>query len=254
MSVERRCVAQTVRNLHSSGFCRDFAVSARPFQPGAVMVNSLTATDETGPRMRRTTRQAMVAFVALSAALVACGSSKASTPGAASTAASAGGSANPNATEQLPPGDIPDTQVFVAYAPAAGQYALMYPQGWAKRESSSTTTFTHDFNSIEVTATKAAPAPTIATARADAAAQLSSVPGFRLIKVDTVARSAGRAVRLVYSATSAIDAVTGKSVALEVERYLFWHNGTLVTITLSSPQGSDNVDPWKTVTNSLAWK
>jgi hypothetical protein len=58
----------------------------------------------------------------------------------------------------------------------------------------------------------------------------------------------------VYNATSATDAVTGKSVTLDVERYLFWHKGTLVTLTLSSAKGSDNVDPWKTVTDSLTWK
>jgi len=38
-----------------------------------------------------------------------------------------------------------------------------------------------------------------------------------------------------------------------VERYEFWKNGTAVIITLSSAAGSDNVDPWKTVTDSFVW-
>jgi hypothetical protein len=60
-------------------------------------------------------------------------------------------------------------------------------------------------------------------------------------------------VLVTYRASSAADAVTGKRVTLDVERYEFWRNGTQVTITLSAPQGSDNVDPWKRVTESFAW-
>jgi hypothetical protein len=39
----------------------------------------------------------------------------------------------------------------------------------------------------------------------------------------------------------------------DIERYEFWRNGTQATITLSSPVGSDNVDPWRTVTDSFSW-
>jgi hypothetical protein len=47
--------------------------------------------------------------------------------------------------------------------------------------------------------------------------------------------------------------VTGKVVLQDVERYVFWQAGTRATITLSSPKGSDNVDPWRKVTNSFGW-
>ena len=64
---------------------------------------------------------------------------------------------------------------------------------------------------------------------------------------------AGPVVLVTYRANSAPDPVTGKSVVLDVERYEMWHNGTRATITLSAPQGSDNVDPWRTVTDSFRW-
>jgi len=209
--------------------------------------------------MRRSTRRVVVSSFVLTAVLAACGSSKTAAPpissgGAANGVTTVAGAPNPNAKEQLPPGDIPDNQVFVPYTPATGGYSMSYPQGWAKRETAATTTFTQNFNSIDVTATKTASAPTITSARSTATAQLGAVPGFHLNAVDSVTRASGPVIRVLYSATSATDAVTGKSVTLDVERYLFWHNGTLVTITLSSAKGSDNVDPWKTVTNSLAWK
>jgi hypothetical protein len=209
--------------------------------------------------MRRSTRRVVVSSFALTAVLAACGSSKTAAPpnssgGAANSVTTVAGAPNPNAKEQLPPGDIPDNQVFVPYTPATGGYSMSYPQGWAKRETAATTTFTQNFNSIAVTTTKTASAPTITSARSTATSQLGAVPGFHLNTVDSVTRASGPAIRVAYSATSATDAVTGKSVTMDVERYLFWHNGTLVTITLSSAKGSDNVDPWKTVTNSLAWK
>jgi hypothetical protein len=182
--------------------------------------------------------------------LVACGSSK----GTSSTTGSTVPGVNPNGTEAPVAGDIPDNQVFVTYAPPSGGYTLEYPQGWAQRRAGATTTFTQNFNGIEVTTAKTTQAPTTASVTASDVAKLRSVAGFKLGKIDTVTRTSGRAIRITYEAASAKDPVTGKTITLAVERYLFWHNGTLVTITLSSPKGSDNVDPWKKVTDSLAWK
>ena len=72
--------------------------------------------------------------------------------------------------------------------------------------------------------------------------------------VSTVIRPAGSVVLTTYQANSAPDPVTNKYVVLDVERYDYWKNGTMVTVTLSAPTGSDNVDPWKTITDSLAWQ
>jgi hypothetical protein len=56
-----------------------------------------------------------------------------------------------------------------------------------------------------------------------------------------------------YRADAAADPVTGKVVNDDIERYQFWKNGTLVTLTLSGPHGADNVDPWRIVTDSFRW-
>ena len=52
---------------------------------------------------------------------------------------------------------------------------------------------------------------------------------------------------------SANSAVTSKARQNAVERYVFFHGGRRVTLTLSGPKGADNVDPWRTVTNSFRW-
>ena len=49
------------------------------------------------------------------------------------------------------------------------------------------------------------------------------------------------------------DPVTGKVYRDEVERYEFYRNGTESVLTLAGPVGADNVDPWRTVTNSFQW-
>jgi hypothetical protein len=206
--------------------------------------------------MRRRNRRTVGGVIGLTLVLAACGSSKSASPSNTSGGAvtTAHGAPNPNAVEQVAPGDIPDNQVFVPYTPAAGGYSMSFPQGWARRETATATTFSQNFNSMELTTVKVASAPMIASARSLVSATLSSISGFKLIKIESVTRTSGPAIRIVYTATSGIDPVTSKAVALDVERYLFWHKGTLLTVTLSSAKGSDNVDPWKTVTNSVAWK
>jgi len=186
-----------------------------------------------------------LAVIGLALSVAACGSSKSGTSSAPTVT---------NGKESLPPGDIPDNQVYVTYASGAGGYALQYPQGWAQTRSGSTTLFRQNFNSIAVTSASAPTAPTPASVRARDLAALRSQPGYKAGTISTITRPAGTAVRITYAVTSAADPVTGKTVPLDVERYVFWHRGRTVTITLSSAKGSDNVDPWKTVTDSLTWK
>ena len=65
---------------------------------------------------------------------------------------------------------------------------------------------------------------------------------------------AGDAVLVKYQATSPPEQVTGKIVQLSAERYEFWRGGVEAIVTVSAPAGADNVDPWKTVTDSFGWR
>jgi hypothetical protein len=47
--------------------------------------------------------------------------------------------------------------------------------------------------------------------------------------------------------------VPGKVFRDAVERYEFYRNGTEAVVILAGPAGADNVDPWRTVTNSFRW-
>jgi hypothetical protein len=177
--------------------------------------------------------------------------SASSAPGCHGAVPGAGGQGS---GDVLVPGDIPDTQAYVTYQSPTDGYRIDTPEGWARRQAGPAVTFGDKFNAIRVELTSAPSAPTVASAQsADVALLASTVPCFQAGKVSQVSRKSGPAVVITYRADSAPDPVTNKVVRLDVERYQFWHAGRTATITLSSPQGSDNVDPWRRVTDSFAW-
>jgi hypothetical protein len=179
--------------------------------------------------------------------LAACGG------GSSGQSSSSGAGAAP-ATDASPPGDIPDTQAFVAFTSPEHGFTMKVPEGWAQTQDGTATVFADKFNSIRVETTPTATAPTAASVSATVVPALrASVPGFVAGKVSTVQRSAGTTVVVTYRGDSNANAVTHKRIALDFERYLYWKNGTEATVTLAAPVGSDNVDPWRTITNSFAW-
>jgi len=154
-----------------------------------------------------------------------------------------------------PAGDIPDNQVFVAYTPPTGGFSIKVPEGWARTEAGGAVTFTDKLNSIRMESVSTASAPTVQSAEQNELPAIrAAAKNFQAGKVTAVTRKAGPAVLLTYMADSAPDPVTGKVVHDAVERYEFWKSGTEVILTLSGPQGADNVDPWRIVTDSFGWK
>jgi hypothetical protein len=162
---------------------------------------------------------------------------------------SSSGSANPNAKESSPPGDIPDNQAYVAYAPPGALYSVKVPEGWSRSKTGAAVSFTDKLNTVQLAARSASARPTVATVKRTMLAQ-----GIKPGSIAVVGRTAGPAIRITYLADSKPDAVTGKTRVDAVERYLFFHKGREAILTLSGPKGADNVDPWKIITDSLRWK
>jgi hypothetical protein len=179
-----------------------------------------------------------------------CGSSNSTGPGAKpaapqiATNSSGSAAVNPNGPEVSPSGDIPDNQAYVPYAVRGARLTVKVPEGWSQSAApGGSVTFTDKLNSINIRTTPAARVPSA-----------SSVKPINGGRVTTVQRKAGPAVRLTYLAKSAADPVTGKRRVDAVERYLFFHKGTELLLTLAGPKGADNVDPWKLVTDSVTWR
>lgn len=193
-----------------------------------------------------TRRMASAALIGMCAVTVtACGS------GSSSKNASP---VDPNAAESNPPGDIPDNQVFVAYQPADGAWAVKVPEGWARSQANGSVVFSDKLNSITLTKSSPAAAPTTTTLARTIGQEYAKRAGFAGLKTDTLARKGGQSVHATFRADSLPDAVTGKAYKDDVERYVFFKAGKELDITVAGTKGSDNVDPWRIVTDSFQWK
>jgi hypothetical protein len=163
-------------------------------------------------------------------------------------------SVNPNTAEQSPPGDIPDNQAFVRYHAPGAPFTVKIPEGWSRSAANGAVTFTDKLNSVRIQSVPASSAPTLSQVVHGEVPKLTKqVTGFQSPKVSAVHRKAGDAVLVTYLADAHPNAVTGKAGKDAVERYVFFHNGQDAILTLSGPKGADNVDPWRIITDSLAW-
>lgn len=202
--------------------------------------------------MRRPFAAAAAGLVLVAGAgAAACSSSSPSHPSKTTTPSTS----TPAPADSNPPGDIPDTQVFVPWSPPGGGFTVKVPEGWSRTTQGSATVFTDKFNSVRIERVHATTAPTVNSVQAtDIPAISATSTHFSLVKVTTVQRAGGRTVLAEYHADSPPDQVTGKRVALDVQRYAFYKagNGEAV-LTLSGAVGADNVDPWRTVTDSFRW-
>lgn len=206
-----------------------------------------------------------ITAAALTAILAGCASGGSNTPSqpnpsaqpaaaGSTTPATAQSSQAPVPAESNPPGDIPDTTVFVPFTSAAGHLTLKVPEGWSRKQTATSSTFTSNLNSISLAWHPMTSAPSVSTARNTTVPALSHTTlAFRLESVRAVTLRGGRAVEIVYRANSAANAVTGRQYRLVIERFEFFKNGRVAVLNLSSAVGSDNVDPWRIVSESFRW-
>lgn len=221
-------------------------------------VRSCHVTKE--PTMITPSRRLAPAILAGGLALgaAACGTTAApassTSPSTPASAPATDAGVDPNAPEVNPPGDIPDDQVFVEHVDDTGGFTVKVPEGWARSEVGGTTIFTDKLNSVAMTSVDASTAPTVATARADEVPMIESTePNVAIQDVTEVQRGGQTAVLITYLRDGTADPVTGKTVREAVERYEFHKDGTEGILTLSGPDGADNVDPWKLVSESFTW-
>ncbi len=226
----------------------------------------------TAPRLSTATG-ALAATLLLALALAACSSTASQATPTLTTAPTAGGSTSGTlaprtppssspttpsgpapATEFNPPGDIPDNQVFVKYRPPGSTVTIEVPEGWARSTQAGTVTFTDHFNSVGISERQTSTAPTVQSAmQQDVPAIKAAQASVQAVQVSMITRAGQHAVLITYQADSTPDPVTNKVVVDAVQVYEFFHQGHEAVLTLTGPSGADNVDPWRTVSESLAW-
>jgi hypothetical protein len=156
--------------------------------------------------------------------------------------------------EKSPPGDIPDEQLFVPYESPVG-FTIDIPEGWAKTENGNSVVFADKYNIIDIAVSDAATAPTAQSVQTDMIPALVATDrAIEVGNVSDVTLPGGAAVRLDYASNSDPNPVTNKQVRLEDNRYVFFKDGKLVTVTFAAPFGADNVDAWKQMAESFKWQ
>ncbi|MGW3175797.1 hypothetical protein [Streptomyces sp. NPDC001153] len=202
---------------------------------------------------------AFVGLALVAAVTAGCsgsGSSASKSPpasGSPSSSSVAGAQNNATPTESNPPGDIPDNQVYVPFHKTG--FTVKVPEGWARTQRDGTTAFTDKLNTVQIQTASVPTAPTVGDVTKTVVPQLrGQVPKFAAPKVSEVTRHAGRVVLLTYQGDSAKNQVTGKVVRDAFERYAFYRSGHEVDLTLSGPVNADNVDPWRIISDSFAWR
>jgi hypothetical protein len=217
----------------------------------------------------RAARLALCAMVALLAS--GCGTSPPSTasptvgPGSATSAAPSGDSSTlepvftpiPDAS-QVPDtgtgaahGDIPDNAVFLTYHSAAWGFSVQYVEGWQVTTQSDGVTI-RDKDSSETIRVVPLPKDVPAYVSGTDLPALQATPGFSLVKRDTAKVGSVAYVHLAYHAPADPDPVTGKQVASTVDRFYVPGPG-LAIVSLSTPDGVDNVDAFRQMITSFKW-
>src|SRR5262245_27344859 len=159
----------------------------------------------------------------------------------------------PVQAEKNPPGDIPDSQVFIDYSSPQG-FHLKVPEGWARSDRADGASFVDKLDGVVVLVSKADTAPTVESVKATYVQEFEKVErAVKIASVKPVKLPAGTAIRIVYTSNSEPNQVTNKQVRLENERYLYFKNGKLATLEVYEPRRADNADQWQLMSRSFRW-
>ena len=156
------------------------------------------------------------------------------------------------APEKNPPGDIPDTQAFVAYT--ADTYAMQVPEGWARSAAGATVSFVSKLDGVSVTLSALPANPTLDWARQTYLPDLiAKGRAVEVVSLTSETLPGGKAIVIAYTVNSEPNPVTTRQIRLEANTYLFFKSGTLAALDLYAPLGADNVDQWRLMSRSFAW-
>ena len=169
-------------------------------------------------------------------------------------AAHAAGTETAITPEVNPPGDIPDSQVFIRFDSPDG-FSLKVPEGWARSDAEHQSTFNDKYNRIAITTSDWTKPLDMAIANDTLVPAIEKAGrAVKIAKIITVKLKSGDAIRVIYESNSEPNAVTNKQVREENETFYYARNGKLVRLDLSAPKGADNVDQWKLISSSFRWK
>jgi hypothetical protein len=204
----------------------------------------------------------LVIIPLLGLVVTACGSAGSSVPGSAAnpTAAPAAsvhpagtsGSQVPEASGGTTTGDVPDNAVFLTYNGTSPSFLIQYVEGW-QVTSKPDGVVIRDKDSSETVAVVSLPADLATWITSTDLPSLQGQAGFKLVKQDRIKVGSATYDHLVYHILSPADPVTGKQIPSTVDRYYVVGPSRLAVVSLSTPDGVDNVDAFRQMITSFTW-
>ena len=149
-------------------------------------------------------------------------------------------------------GDIPDNAVFLTYRNAAHGFSIQYVEGW-QVTSGPDGVVVGDKDSSETVSVVALPSDIGAYISGTDLPSLQSQTGYKFVKQDTITIGTRHYDHVVVHLPAPPDPVTGKSVPSTVDRYYVPGATGLAIVSLSTPDGVDNVDAFRQMIQSFAW-
>ncbi|MCY7418380.1 MAG: hypothetical protein LH650_07780 [Chloroflexi bacterium] len=149
-------------------------------------------------------------------------------------------------------GDVPDNAVFLTYQDATHGFSIQYVEGWQVTPGPDGVVI-RDKDSSETVRIVPLPADLAGCVSGAELPTLQAMPGFSLIGQDTVKVHGNKLIHLTYHLPAPPDPVTGKRVPSTVDQYYVPGVDQLAVVSLSTPDGVDNVDAFRQMIKSLTW-
>lgn len=203
-------------------------------------------------------RHPLVLVVACAGALAlsACSSSANGTSGPGSAKVTPPSSS----TESTPAGGTSDTgELFPVYTNQTVGYSIRYPGGWRIHgDSGSTVRIARFGDSISIIVRERSAAPSDTSYQKQLEALLAKHDTKLLSKIDQPASqfSVGndKVTKAVIEQERPAGAGSAPTGTLITYRYLFWKDGKLVLISMTSVKGVDNGPAWDLIARSFKWQ
>jgi hypothetical protein len=197
----------------------------------------------------------LLTVLALTLAAAACDSAGSATPTTGAQAPRASlpaGSGAPEASGGTTSGDIPDNAIFLTFHGTNPAFSIQYVEGWQVTAHPGGVAI-RDKDSSETVAVVGAQSDVPGYVSGTDLPALQALASFNLVKQDTVKVGSATYVHLLYHLPSPPDPVTGKQVPSTVDRYYVPGPAGLAIVSLSTPDGVDNVDAFKAMIASFKW-
>jgi hypothetical protein len=195
----------------------------------------------------------LVAVVALLGATACSGSASSSSGGSGPATAQASSSGGTTGTYVPAAGTDKSGAVFQTYTNHKLGYGLLYPGGWNVTKKDGIVRIAKLGNSIVIATRASKNAPKVKPVRAALIAQQKKKTVLHIESRPTSTELHGDpAIKMVFTKDKPATADAPEDT-LRVYRYLVFHKGHIVILSLQTPTSRDNTQAYDLIANSLSW-